>query len=202
VDKFIYEFIYDFVASDEYWFLSSYLNVFGNLYSLLDNLLDFINLRNFMIYQDYFIAVNCDLHYLLLYCCCQHWFLRLDLNFTDFLWEIRNNLLNFFYLFMDHAFLLQPRHLLNNRHFLYRLHYFFYICWHFYYLLNLLLDDDQLLNYFLARSWNLERNNNRFFNLYDFLNLYWIADDLIDINFFRDLDPRLNNLLYDAIHWL
>lgn len=140
VNNLVNEFIDDLVACDEHWLFGSYLNKFGNFYSLLDNFLDLVDLGHFIVHLNYLVMIDWDLHELFFNRCCHYWLFFDYLYFSKFLCDIRHNLLNLSYFFLNYNFLLQSGYLLDCRHLFDALYYLFHLLRNFFYFLNLFLN--------------------------------------------------------------
>ncbi len=136
------KFIDNIIASYDNWFFCCNLDKFRNFYSLLYYLLDLVNFWHFIIHLNYFIVVHWNLYYPLFNSSSNYRLFLTDLNFFDFLRNIRNNFLNLFYFFLNYTFLFHSWNFLDFSHLFYAFNYFFNLFWNFLDFLDFLLNDN------------------------------------------------------------
>lgn len=133
--------------------------------------------------------------------CSEHWFFFDDLHLLDLFSDIRNDLLNFLDLLLNHWLLFNLDDLLHRGHLLDHLHDFFNRDWNLHHPLHLLLHQHQLLNDLVTGHWHFERNDHGFVNLHNLLYLNCVRHYLFPCDFFGDFYPRLNDLLSHHVNW-
>ena len=187
------------------------LNIFRNLNDFFNYPLDLHYLRNLHYPLDHLLHDFLHLHYLL------H-----DLFHWDKLLHHCRHLLNFVlnnYVILrdclDHIFgndsLYYSLHLFNLHHLSVNLNYFFYQLRNLDHLLIVVFNHNDLLDDPLYFDWHLDRNGNRFLDLYyffnlenssyDFLNFYRLRHFLFQGHYSFDIIRNLHYSLHNSLEW-
>ncbi len=160
----------DFLDLDNLWYVDS----------LLDNLFNFVNFRNFSDSIDDFFNDLYNLLYLLDHCFNRHNFLSDSLNLNNSVLDVRNDFLDFFDSFLDNNIVNVFFNFNNLDLFLFNGNNFFaYLIYLFDLSVNN-LDRDHFLNDSINWNLNLDRDNNVSIYLYDFRLFDNVGDNFFD----------------------